>query len=99
MQIETQLSEFGSVSEIEHWILEILRTRCGIDQRLHRQLENAWYARLESIRLNYPKDYVVVVQFQCFLRRQGPKRPARLARQMEEQREQWRKLREAGGDE
>lgn len=98
MQIETLMSDFSSEAELEQWLVDIVHERWGVSRKLRNELMRAWVARLESIRLGYEKDYVIVVDVKAYLRRQGPKRPARLARQMEQQQEQWRELREGGGD-
>ena len=104
VKLETVMSEFASEAELERWIVEVVRERWGIDKKLRTELTRAWSSRLESIRLGYEKDYIVVVDVKAYLRRQGPKRAGRLAREADRQAEEHRRIRqqrlreEGGGD-
>lgn len=93
MKIETQMSDFASEAELEQWIVEVVHERWGIGRKLRNELMRAWVSRLESIRLGYEKDFVVTVDVKCYLRRRGPRRPTRLARQDDRLAEEHRRLR------
>ena len=93
MEIETMMADFETLEALEAWIEQQPAHHWRVTPPLHTKLIRAWEAIRESLALGYPKDYRVVVQTRVFLERKGPKHPARLARDMARQQEQWREER------
>lgn len=97
MRVETLLSEFTTVEDLEAWLEEQAST-WRVDRRTRAQLETASRAMVEAMRLGFAKDYVITFELRVFLKRQGPKRPGRLVRQQRELEAQWRASRASGSD-
>jgi len=93
VELESMMADFETLEALEAWIEQEPAQHWRVTPPLHTKLIRAWEAIQESLALGYPKDYHVVVSVRVYLKRKGPKQPRKLARQTDQQQEQWREER------